>query len=1539
MRQKRVRKTTLPAIRLLRSEGAKSYSRGRGIVGFNLFYDQGRYGHQRAGAGIDFQASRTLLGANYYHPLSGVKTGYRGSLEQALQGADLVFEQGVAERMEFRLRVGRWKLKEKDARFIGTTKNSLRTQLRYRVSRVVSVWGGYDSYDKGLGAESSGRMGVDFALPSGAGVGGGERSPYLWRPVSRESRIFVERRSDRGSGLSLATDGEESLYVSEPADETAYPFSIKIAEPYKEERVVRVRIERSENLEKKEYDFEIAGTNYSVTQEAQSDTQREEAEFTPSPDGDPGGRDGGDLKIPAGAREVIFDLTIKGDEVAEDEEMLTFEVFMLPEEDVETYEPPESKIARAKVTVGPSAMEIRIDPDAEGVAESSHTVESSEPLYGQVRHHRVVLNFTPAVRTSLRVDITATGDLGEDEFVLERSDVQPGGTDVDTVVFARAEVADGAWGKDDGWVLVAPHGVREVWLSLNVTGDLEEETSDETLTLTATTDTEPPNEGTATLTISDTPLSALPNGVYLTVNHQTDITIDEPFHPDSGIAETESYEVEFFIKPELGVKSFYAFDLSEEDDVLRRPKDEEFEFDDDSIPASVGKYEDGILTLKARQQMAAFTFTIKSDHFAEDAEKLIIKASTLQANANGNKPATDSAGVAIPATDSKGNPIEVRATVTIRKSQHRIAANIHDIIREVEVDGADEEEKKVTTTVSDTTLQITEASLLACPDGHKCEDLIEDRVPGDGPDKITLELLEGRLEKVIEAGNEINVQAEITLRLCQPQATPAPCPNFGNDGKASRADLTFQYLDGTPITVGANNEFTVSFDADKDPHIRAIATSDTEVEALEQFVLTVIKAEITPKEVKNFFKIIEDQRNRLMMRIPANDGTITLSPPQKLATQPVSLPEETSGQQALQQSTGPYTVSLQESEGGSAESAEITITIDPIADPGGLKIPLSIIPSPGPNSGNYQLRESEYEISTKEIHSDINTAGTDPKQDKDDPEMYTLTLPWRARAAVLTVKVIADDDPDDDETLGLTVKGLGNAYSSDESKNKLTATIPNNDNLVSIEVVTPNKIEVTNNSKKKYQIKMRLTRTQDTSHVEVIPVKVTKTFIDEDTGVRTAGTFDASLTGTMAIFTSGDSDAQGDTPYEVVIRDSGKTLYLLIPFSSLEKEEIQYLILEDANPFGLGDLPFELKFEVQADTDITLGDANGDTKIPSTVATPFRGNTASPYKPHPTGGRASTKITTFDASSVSMALDGGGNSATVAEAGADVEQAIKLIIESSVTIPEKGLDLEVNITHQDAIQEQDFTVRKQGGQEQQGIQTLTFTTDDFTETTEDGDRIATFFHITKADDFAEAGGTITYSPQYKVTDTDGTEKTFKFSAESTVQITIPASDNDMTIALRRAADGSAVSGNAETITERQGSGKVEIGYIARITVEHPPRGVTNPQVKLLIGGDSADREFTAMINKHYKLNRSSVTGGTLGAPDANSRYLLTFAPTTDSVTGETKYEMEIPFTIVNKNDNNGDDTFFHIKLKILGAEKALYMLKPMPVLITIDDQT
>ena len=69
-----------------------------------------------------------------------MRTGYQDSLEQALQGADLVFEQGVAERLDFELRAGRWKLKDKDARFIGTNKTSIRTTLRYRVSRSVSVW-------------------------------------------------------------------------------------------------------------------------------------------------------------------------------------------------------------------------------------------------------------------------------------------------------------------------------------------------------------------------------------------------------------------------------------------------------------------------------------------------------------------------------------------------------------------------------------------------------------------------------------------------------------------------------------------------------------------------------------------------------------------------------------------------------------------------------------------------------------------------------------------------------------------------------------------------------------------------------------------------------------------------------------------------------------------------------------------------------------------------------------------------------------------------------------------------------------------------------------------------------------------------------------------------------------------------------------------------------------------------------------------------------------------------------------------------------
>ena len=50
------------------------------VRGFSLFYDRGRYGHSRAGVGVDFQASRTLIGANYYHPLSGCAHGLSGQL-------------------------------------------------------------------------------------------------------------------------------------------------------------------------------------------------------------------------------------------------------------------------------------------------------------------------------------------------------------------------------------------------------------------------------------------------------------------------------------------------------------------------------------------------------------------------------------------------------------------------------------------------------------------------------------------------------------------------------------------------------------------------------------------------------------------------------------------------------------------------------------------------------------------------------------------------------------------------------------------------------------------------------------------------------------------------------------------------------------------------------------------------------------------------------------------------------------------------------------------------------------------------------------------------------------------------------------------------------------------------------------------------------------------------------------------------------------------------------------------------------------------
>ena len=382
-------------------------------------------------------------------------------------------------------------------------------------------------------------------------------------------------------------------------------------------------------------------------------------------------KDGGSLTIPAGMKEASFDLTLFGDAIAEAAETLDFEVFIIPENAPETYEPPDNKVEKASVTIGPASMEILIDPDADGEAVASPSASTEEPRFGDTTHARVVVRFSPAVVTEQRVEIMATGDLDDKEFVLETSDSQPSGLDVDTVEFECVTPTATGTGCDlsDGWVLVAPHGATEVWLSLILTGDLAVEATDEVLTLTATSTTTattatpsmPIHRGVARLSVADT-TKKLPNGLYLTIERQAEITVDEPPHPEDGSTEEDEYEVELFVKPMLTSPQTFTLDLTEvETDAgaLRRPNAEEFDFEENAGQSAAGTYtpdateatNGGRLALLAGANDFKFTLTLKSDRFAEDAERLILKAT--------------------------GAGLNAKAVFNIRKSQHRIAARIH----------------------------------------------------------------------------------------------------------------------------------------------------------------------------------------------------------------------------------------------------------------------------------------------------------------------------------------------------------------------------------------------------------------------------------------------------------------------------------------------------------------------------------------------------------------------------------------------------------------------------------------------------------------------------------------------------------------------------------------------------------------------------------------------------------------------------------------------------------------------------------------------
>ena len=1491
------------------------------VRGFSLFYDRGRYGHSRAGVGIDFQASRTLIGANYYHPLSGVRTGYKDSLEQALQGADLVFEQGVAERLDFELRAGRWKLKDKDARFIGTNKNSIRTTLRYRVSRSVSVWGGYDSYDKGLGAKSSGRFGVDIQLPKGRSVGTGTRSPELWKPVNRESRIFFERRSDRGSGLQLSTGGEQTLTVGEPNFDPdnptvgkTYPFVIKMEKESLKETQLQIRLLRSEGLEKNEYNFVLSAPASNAPSGGQTlqsgdggDDESEVVVFTPM-EAPHDKRDGGSLTIPAGMKEATFDLTLFGDDTAEAAETLDFEVFIIPENVPETYEPPDNKVEKASVTIGPASMEILIDPDADGDAVASPSASTEEPQFGDTTHARVVVRFSPAVVTEQRVEITATGDLDDKEFVLETSDSQPSGLDVDTVEFECVTPTAKGTGCDlsNGWVLVAPHGATEVWLSLILTGDLVQEATDEILTLTATSTTTattatpsmPIHRGVARLSVADT-TKDLPDGLYLTIERQAEITVDEPLHPEDdpeGEPEEDKYEVELFVKPTLTSPQTFTLDLTEVETgagALRRPNAEEFDFKENKGQAAAGTYtpdateatNGGSLALLIGANDFKFTLTLKSDRFAEDAERLILKATGA-----GNQ-----------------GPLTAKAVFNIRKSQHRIAARIHKIVRKVEI--ATETETK-TPSVEDvgstTNLEITEASLLKCPDGYDCKTLIEDPTGDDvGKDEILLRLLEGRLEEVVELDDE-DVYVDIKLRLCRLQTEPAPCPNFGTVGGETRDDIQFQYTDKNGnnqiLTPDADNQFTVRFFADQDPVINAIAKNDDDLEGIEQFSLIVYDADVSAS-IQNFFNIIEDKRNRLLVRIPANDGTIEIGA-QEVPANAEGFNCTTAGGLSLD---GPYTgakaFEVEEATGSDGNKVAIVVELDPVVPAGGITLPFALTATPA--SGGYKLNTDEYDITIPEMcnpeggtivtnkdHEKINSGAPINKRNivKQNEDELEIFIPWRTERFVILVEVSPDTFADAEETLEVEAENLSNFYRTKTANDeKVEIVIPENDNQVLIQDIVPS--SSANGSIKKDTFALTLARPGgspvDGEVITVAVKKQLKTNIDNNNNVYEE--FDSA---DISIPTGGQN-------YDQVLSADDQTLYLLLPFpqSAVASNTTHGLTLTDPETFPDDTKEFTLTFSVLDDT------GNFDTVS----------NTASPFiaaaKEQSELKKAIKPFKDFFSVSIN-----GGTEITVNEPDSG-HTAVQVLLMTPAGVPLPD-DLEIRIlpTGEKGVVTEgtDYSVRRSGQPYvlADNSNAISFVNADFVRQPS-GAHQASFTHRVLADDFAEPDETAAWLVQTKVGGTD-----VEFSQGKNLSIHTPQNDNEVTLTLER-VDGVAisdVSGNSDTVsevatTQNRARAAQTIDYTLKITLDHVPEGTKVPKMRLCLGATTtqiAGGSRDASQGTDYTLDTTAATGGTLSAlvsTPSSDCHALTFASGSK--------EVAIPFTIRNGKDGatTGDEVF------------------------------
>ncbi|MDA8008874.1 MAG: inverse autotransporter beta domain-containing protein, partial [Alphaproteobacteria bacterium] len=167
------------------------------FFGGSLFYDSGKYSHQRIGLGVDYQVVRTRLSSNFYLPISDSQVGFANRREYALQGVDFSIEQGIGDAFSASFTGGLWEPTDTNSEDrVGSSKSTLKGDIKYFLNEVVSLRGGYEWSDDYINTSDSYNFGIDFRFPAtGASASRGFRADP-WAPVKRESRILVARSQD-----------------------------------------------------------------------------------------------------------------------------------------------------------------------------------------------------------------------------------------------------------------------------------------------------------------------------------------------------------------------------------------------------------------------------------------------------------------------------------------------------------------------------------------------------------------------------------------------------------------------------------------------------------------------------------------------------------------------------------------------------------------------------------------------------------------------------------------------------------------------------------------------------------------------------------------------------------------------------------------------------------------------------------------------------------------------------------------------------------------------------------------------------------------------------------------------------------------------------------------------------------------------------------------------------------------------------------------------------------------------------------------------